>query len=497
MNAPITRRAAVGGLTATLLADGAATYAAAAPRPDVIVILADDLGYGDPSITPGGRIPTPHLERLAAEGVRCETGYSSAPVCAPSRAGLMTGRYQQRFGFEYNNGPAERDLSQGLGLDVGERTIADLLRRAGYRTGAVGKWHLGSADPFYPTNRGFDEFVGFLPGASSYIDPRVPGVHVSYGAHGDELLQNPQVLQRLTRRVHDRIVEGPERTVVHDEERYLTDVWGERAADFVRRHAASPSPYFLYVAFNAPHTPHMVTDEYYARFADAPTHQVRVYSGMIAALDDAIGRILRAVDEGGRSSDTLIVFGVDHGCAMYVPGLCRCVPLRGGKLSHYEGGTRVPFVVRWPRRLPSGTVYPHAVSLLDVLPTCAAAAGASLPADRVYDGVDLVPYLRGARTHGPHETLFWRREPLRSVRHGDWKLWEAHDPSGVYGDYTFLFDLRADPRENRDLSAREPDVVAALRSLLNAWSAAMIPPRWPSRPPITFDVCGRTFTLPI
>lgn len=215
----------------------------AAARPNIILILADDLGYADISVYPGGRFPTPNIERIARDGVLFADGYATAPVCGPSRAGLLTGRYQQRFGFEYNDGPAKRDVRRGLGLATGELTLAQLLQRAGYHTGMIGKWHLGSAPQFYPLRRGFDEFVGFLPGQSSYIDPRLPGVHMSYGPLGDDVIQD----------LH------PRRSVVHNERQYLTDYFGDRAARFIRDHSQADQPYFLYLAFNAPHAPHTVT----------------------------------------------------------------------------------------------------------------------------------------------------------------------------------------------------------------------------------------------
>jgi len=520
----------------------APTASASAPRPNVIMILADDLGYADISAYKIDRFQTPNIDRIGLQGVRFTDGYATAPVCAPSRAGLMTGRYQERFGFEYNDGPAKRNLAEGLGLAVGEVTLAQLLKASGYHTGMVGKWHLGSQPQFYPMNRGFDEFVGFLPGEISYMDPDQPGVHVSFGPLGDsaakagriapnndperagreppamgqrEMTQpptsqpgrQPTIGQpRMGQRIADtfrrgganQIIEGADRHVVHNEGEYLTDYFADRATDFIRRGSQSGQPYFLYLAFNAVHSPHMVTAKYYDRFPQIKNHQQRVYAAMIAALDDAVGRVLDAVDASGQAGNTLIYFASDNGCAMYWPGLCSCTPLRGGKLSHYEGGVRVPFMMRWPARIKPGLVYRNVVSLLDVLPTSVAAAGGKLPTDRIYDGVDLAPYLTGHKTGDPHNMLAWRRLPLFSIREGDWKLWESvDDKTGKYGEYKLLFNLKDDLNETTNLADRYPRKVRELERHVHEWAHGMMDPQWPSKPPKSFSVCGTPFVLPI
>lgn len=486
---------------------------AAATKPNIIVILADDLGYADISAYKIDRFHTPNIDRIGMEGVRFTDGYATAPVCGPSRAGLMTGRDQDRFGFEYNLDLAQANSPQGLGLAVGEVTIAQLLKDAGYHTGLIGKWHLGNKDQFYPTNRGFDEFVGFLPGETSYMDPTLPGVHVSYGPLGDDVLksqmqpgiQDDDADRRLSRiagtferRPANDIIEGDDRQVVHNEHEYLTDYFGDRAAEFIQRNAKSGKPYFLYLAFNAVHAPHMVTAKYYDRFPQIEDHQMRVYAAMVAALDDNVGRVLDAVNASGQGNNTIIYFASDNGCAAYFPSLCSCTPLRGGKLSHYEGGTRVPFMMRWPGHIQPGTVYREVVSLLDVLPTSVAAAGGRLPTDRVYDGVDLMPYLTGKKTGPPHDMLAWRRLPLFSIRQGDWKLWESvNDQTGKYGEYKLLFNLKDDLNETTNLAGRNPQKVKELEDLVHQWAKSMTDPRWPSRKPVTYNVCGTPFALPI
>lgn len=483
------------------------------PRPNIIVILVDDLGYADISAYKINRFQTPNVDRIGMEGVRFTDGYATAPVCGPSRAGLMTGRYQERFGFEYNLDLVQANSPQGLGLTVGEVTIAQLLKDAGYHTGLIGKWHLGTQDQFYPINRGFDEFVGFLPGETSYIDPRQPGVHVSFGRLGDEALsiQAPSALHdddfgggidriagTFDRKPRNQIVEGTDRQVVHNEREYLTDYFGDRATDFIQRSSQSTKPYFLYLAFNAVHAPHMVTAKYYDRFRQVQNHQMRVYAAMISALDEQVGRILDAVEASGQTGNTIIYFASDNGCASYFPGLCSCTPLRGGKLSHYEGGTRVPFMMRWPQHIQPGLVYRDVVSLLDVLPTSVTAAGSRLPTDRVYDGVDIMPYLIGEKTGSPHNMLAWRRLPLFSIRERDWKLWESvDDKTGQYGEYKLLFNLKDDLNETTNLAAKNPQEVRHLERLVQESAKMMTDPKWPSRRPPRFDVCGTPFTLPI
>jgi arylsulfatase A-like enzyme len=460
---------------------------AAATRPNVIVILADDLGYADISAYGIERIATPNIDRIGAEGVKFTDAYAAAPVCSPSRAALMTGRYPSRYGFEYNNGPPQRDVEQNLGLDVREITIAQALKRNGYRTGLVGKWHLGTNADFYPTNRGYDEFVGFLAGATSYIDPRLPGVRYIQPA-GSSLA--PTVTR--DRSVHLRIIEGPQRTVVQNEHEYLTEYFARRGVEYIERNAKSDDPYLLYLAFNAPHDPLIVTQKYYDRFPHIASEESRIYAAMISALDDAVGSILDAVARSGEADDTIVYFMSDNGCAAYLGRICACEPLRGGKLSHYEGGLRVPLMMRWPARIEPNRVERRMVSLMDVFTTTLIAAGGELPGDRVYDGVDLMPYLSGRKPGHPHDALMWRRSPLVSIRQGEWKLWKS-----LTGEYTLLFNLRTDPNETTNLAEREPVRVKELEDAIDQWAKDLQDPSWPSQPPKTYSVCGAPFTLPI
>jgi arylsulfatase A-like enzyme len=492
----------MGGMAAASVGLVQAKAAQTAAKPNVIVILADDLGYADISSYKIGRFKTPNIDRIGLQGVRFTDGYASAPVCGPSRAGLQTGRYQERFGFEYNNGPAVRDLKEGYGLDTKEITLAQLLKAQGYHTALFGKWHLGMQDQFYPTNRGYDEFIGFLPGQTSYMDPNDPEVHLSLAAaaadEGGAASKAETNMRQFTRNALAQIVDGPSKTIVHNEKEYLTDYLGDRDAEFIRANAKTGKPYFLYAAFNAVHAPLMVTKKYYDRFPDIKDDQLRTYAAMVASLDDNVGKILDAVDASGQAKNTIVVFASDNGCAEYYEGMCSCEPLRGGKLSHYEGGTRVPFMIRWPEHYKAGTVYRKVASLLDVLPTAVAAAGGKLPGDRVYDGVDLTPFLTGQKQGDPHDMLVWRRRPLVSIRKGDWKLWESvNDETGKYGEYKLLFNLKTDLNETTNVADKNPEKVKELEGLIHQWAKDMTDPKWPSRPPPTFSVCGTPFTLPI
>jgi len=490
---------ASGGLSAYLwFALSHARSVSAASEPNIIMILADDLGYADISAYKVGRFRTPNIDRIGMQGVRFTDGYASAPVCGPSRAGLQTGRYQERFGFEYNNGPAARDLREGYGLSLGEVTLAQLLKTRGYHTGLTGKWHLGMQEKFYPTNRGYDEFVGFLPGETSYMNPDLPGVHLSMRSSAGDDDADSNGKAQFRRRPLTQILEGPDRRVVHNEDQYLTDYFADRDAAFIRKTAQTGQPFFLYAAFNAVHAPLMVTQKYYDRFPEIKDEQLRVYAAMVSALDDGVGKILDAVDASGQTNNTIIFFASDNGCAAYFPGLCSCEPLRGGKLSHYEGGTRVPFMMRWPGHIKPGLVYREVVSLLDVLPTSVAAAGAQLPTDRIYDGVNILPFVTGGKTGTPHDMLVWRRQPLVSIRKGDWKLWESvNDTTGKYGEYKLLFNLRSDLNETANVAASNPKKVKELEDLIHEWAKDMSDPKWPSRPPVKYEVCGTPFTLPI
>jgi arylsulfatase A-like enzyme len=431
----------------------------AARKPNIVFILGDDLGYCDVSMYGCREIPTPNIDAIAAAGVKFTNGYVTAPVCSPSRAGLMTGRYQHRFGFEFNAGPLQRALAEPeMGLPASEITLAELMKQSGYATGMVGKWHLGMHDKFHPLKRGFDEYFGFLFGANMYIDPDLPGVKSS----------DPEGVGVRIRTQRNPIVRG--QTPVEERE-YLTDAFAREAIAFIERHRNES--FFLYAPFNAPHTPLQATQKYIDRFPQIKDEKRRIYAAMVSALDDAVGAILKKLRETGLEQDTLVVFLSDNGCATYT-NACTNDPLRYGKLTHFEGGYRVPFALKLPAKIKAGTIYQQPISSLDLFPTAVALAGGKLPADRAYDGVDLLPFLTGQKKAAPHEVLCWRNGENATVRKGNWKLFKG-------GDQYWLYDLSKDIGEQQNVADKYPAIVAQLKQEFSAWEARMKQPMWPCR----------------
>jgi arylsulfatase A-like enzyme len=437
----------------------------AARKPNVVFILGDDLGYCDVSMYGCKEIPTPNIDSIGKNGIKFTNAYVSAPVCSPSRAGLMTGRYQQRFGFEFNAGPLQRAINtKNMGLPLTEITLAQVMKKAGYATGMVGKWHMGMNDKYFPTQRGFDEYFGFLFGANLYIDPNKPGVMTRRGnlagGAGNDSTRSP--LNPIYRNM----------TAVNEDE-YLTDAFAREAVAYIDRH--QKEPFFLYAPFNAPHEPFQATQKYLDRFPNVKDERRRVYMAMVSALDDGVGAILKKLRETGLEKDTLVVFLSDNGCATYT-GACTNDPLRFGKLTHLEGGFRVPFAMQWPGHLKAGVASDQVISSLDLFPTAVAIADGELPKDRVLDGVNLMPYLTEQKRTSPHEVLCWRNGPNGAVRKGNWKLFKA-------GDHYWLYDLSKDIGEQKDLAAARPEIVEQLKKEFARWEAQMKEPLWPCRKP--------------
>jgi arylsulfatase A-like enzyme len=434
-------------LAVLLLAPLTALHAAGAPKPankpNILIILSDDQGYADAGFQGGKEVPTPHLDTLAKSGVRCTSGYVTHPFCSPSRAALMTGRYQQRFGHE--NNPVYDPLDEREGLPLTERLLPQFMKDAGYQTGWIGKWHLGSSTAHAPWNRGFTETFGFIGGGHSYINWK-PNKH--------------QYNLMLTR--NGEPVEVTE---------HLTTAFGNEASAFIRRH--TNGPWMLYLAFNAPHTPHQPTAEREARFAGIADRKRRKCLAQISLLDDAVGGVTAALAESGQTGRTLVFFFTDNGGPTDQAAVN--TPLRGHKGQIYEGGVRVPFLVSWPGRLPAGVTCDAPVSSLDVCATALALAGMPMPTDKKYDGVNILPYLAGETKMPPHERLFWRTGGgwESAIREGRWKLDRPH------GKPVALYDLSDDIGESKDLAAAKPDIVARLTAALDAWNKELIPPAFP------------------
>jgi arylsulfatase A-like enzyme len=423
-----------------------ATLFAADPKPNILFIVGDDMGYSDVGFHGCRDIPTPNLDALAASGVRFTNGYVSGPYCSPTRAGLLTGRYQTRFGHEFNPGGG----AGKHGLPTTETTIADRLKAAGYATGLVGKWHLGAEPAMQPQQRGFDEFFGFLGGAHSYFE--VNG-----------------------------FLRGTEKVKDLD---YATDAFGREAVDFIERHKARP--WFLYLAFNAVHTPMHATDARLEKFAKIEDKQRRTYAAMMLAMDEAIGNVRKKLVDAGLEKNTLVVFISDNGGPTMrgttTNGSVN-LPLRGSKRTTLEGGIRVPFVLSWPGKIEPGTNDALAIQL-DLTVSALVAAGVK-QVDAKLDGVNLLPLLTGETKTAPHDALYWRFGEQMAIRAGDYKLvrYDSNADTQTGGrkqpvTEVKLYNLKDDLGESKDLAAAQPDKVKELQAKWDAWNASNVKPLW-------------------
>ncbi|MFM8336355.1 MAG: sulfatase [Opitutaceae bacterium] len=428
-------------------------------RPNVLVIVADDLGYADIGVHGGCEVRTPNIDALAASGVRCTSGYVTAPYCSPSRAGFLTGRYQTRFGHEFNPHVGDEAV---LGLPLAERTIADRLKSAGYSTALIGKWHQGFDAAHHPQSRGFDEFFGFLVGGHNYL-LHAKAAPKFGSAHSHDLIYRGREVQKL--------------------EGHATDLFTDEAIRFMRRDPAKP--WFLYLAYNAVHTPLEIAERWRERLPAAVTDPARRgYLALLLGLDEAIGRVSAHLRASGQEKETLVFFLSDNGGSgrkgffAYNTGVNR--PLRGDKGQMLEGGIRVPFFVSWPGRLPAGTIFDHPITALDILPTALAAAGRARPDG--LEGADVLAHLDGTRKDEPHAALFWRFGPQRAVRRGNWKLVDWRDFEAKTNSGWQLFDLAKDIGETDDLAAKHPERVAALAAEWARWNAGNREPLWSGTP---------------
>jgi arylsulfatase A-like enzyme len=411
---------------------------------NVVIILADDLGYADIGVQASSKdVVTPNIDSIAKNGVRFTQGYVSCPVCSPSRAGLLTGRYQERFGYEANPVAA---YDGKFGLPHDQITLANALKSAGYATGAFGKWHEGNIPEYRPLLRGFDEFFGFLGGMHGYMANR------SIESQGWNCIRRGD-------------------TPV-DEKEYLTDAISREAVSFIERH--HDQPFFAYVAYNAVHVPQQATQKYLDRFKDVKDRSRQLMLAMLAAEDDGVGRILEELRKEHLEENTLVIFLSDNG-GPTAENASRNAPLRGFKGQVWEGGIRIPFMVQWKDHIAAGRVLDQPVISLDLFPTALAVAGAETPKNVKLDGVNILPLLQGQTSVKPHDTLYWRFLPQWAIRDGDYKLERARD--GV----TRLFDLSKDLSEHDDLMSTEPQIAKQLRTKFDAWNAELKDPLWPGR----------------
>jgi arylsulfatase B len=441
-------------------------------RPNAIVIVIDDLGYGELGCY-GGTAATPNLDRLAAGGVRFTQAYVTAPFCAASRAAMLTGTHQCRFGFERNPIGAQNSDPR-IGLPSGIRTMSEHLRESGYATGLIGKWHLGGTAVYHPERRGFDQFVGFLHEGHSYV-PRPWEGHTTWlrrkslpdGSKGRWSSSDGRV-HWTTHMGHFEPDYDADNPILRSSQsvdcrRNLTDFFADEAVEFIERHRSQP--FLLWLAFNAVHSPMQAQDRFLERFASVQDVHRRIFLAMLAQLDDAVGRVDSKLSELGLREDTLVFVLSDNG------GPTRELtssnhPWRGEKGQLWEGGIRVPMLLRWPAGLAEPTVEPRVVSSLDMLPTVLAATHAKSPPPM--DGHDLIAAMREPTKQPIHKALYWRAGHQAAYRRGDWKLVRFAGTNAPWQ----LYDLKNDPGEQRDLAQENSD---QLKSMIDGWTST---PRW-------------------
>jgi len=483
--------------------EGPATPPPGDRRPNIILIVADDLGINDLTATGSGvargAVPTPNIDAIAHEGAMFDRGYAASATCSPSRAAMMSGRYASRFGFEIAGVPVllargyakserhalrqpiyhadhERDTppSRDLGMPADQITIAEALKTRGYHTMHIGKWHLGESPSMRPESQGFDESLGFMPAASKYGPDSAPELVAA------RLLYDP-IDRFLWDAAPDAVQwNGGQRFHVPH---YMTDYFAEQAAKAIG--ANRNRPFFLYLAFNAPHTPFQALRSDYDALPAIRDHKTRVYGAMIRALDRGVGRVMATLKAQGLDRHTLVIFTSDNGGAWYagLPDINR--PYRGWKATYFEGGIRVPIFMRWPTHITPGQHKQAPAQHIDLFATIAAAASAPAPTDRRMDSVNLLPLVAGDASAPVDRPLFWSTGAYRAVRAGDWKLQVSERPNRIW-----LFNLAKDPTERTNLAAREPQQVARLLAMLAAHAAQMPRPLWPAlvEMPIRIDV---------
>ncbi len=404
-------------------------------KPNIIIILADDAGYSDFGFMGSDEIKTPNLDQLAFDGVTFNNAYVSASVCSPSRAGLLTGMYQQRFGHECN---LDSDVNNSF--DPNQITIAEALKTEGYNTGLIGKWHLGDKTQNHPLKNGFDYFWGFISGARNYFyDP-------------NEEFRNSirNVVENYTQTKFDG---------------YLTDVLGDKAIGFINKNHQSNNPFFLFLSFNAPHTPMHAKDDVLEKFKDNPR---QVYASMMWSMDEAIGNVVEALKENDQYDNTIIYFLSDNGAAM--SNDASPFPFKGWKGNQYEGGIKTPMIMTWKNKIKSNTQFDGFISALDIFKTSLEASSVNKEYMINADGKNIINYLNDNNIK--NENLFWRKDKMATVRSGEYKLIRLNDTS------TVLYNIKKNYFEDFDLKINEPQVHDSLLKLLSSWENTLIDPNW-------------------
>ena len=404
-------------------------------KPNIIIILADDAGYSDFGFMGSDEIKTPNLDQLALDGVTFNNAYVSASVCSPSRAGLLTGMYQQRFGHECN---LDSDVNNSF--DPNQITIAEALKTEGYNNGLIGKWHLGDKTQNHPLKNGFDYFWGFISGARNYF-------------------YNPNEVNRNSIR---NVVENYSQTKF---EGYLTDVLGEKAISFINKNNQSNNPFFLFLSFNAPHTPMQAKEEVLKKFKDNPR---QVYASMMWSMDEAIGNVIDALKENNQYDNTIIYFLSDNGAAM--SNNASPFPFKGWKGNQFEGGIKTPMIMTWKNKIKSNTQFDGFISALDIFKTSLEVSNVNDELMVNADGKNIMNYLNDNIIQ--NENLFWRKDKMATVRSGNYKLIRLNDTS------TVLYNIENNFFEDLDLKLIEPSIHDSLFKLLLAWEDRMIDPNW-------------------
>jgi arylsulfatase A-like enzyme len=426
-------------------------YSQKTQKPNIVIILVDDMGYADVGFNGCKDIPTPNIDRIATNGVKFTNGYVCFSVCGPSRAGLLTGRYPQRFGYERN--PQYRPHDPNMGLPKEEKTLAEALKQVGYTSGIIGKWHQGADISNHPLNRGFDEFFGHLGGGHRYF-PEELTIQDSYAVDNDEGMSYKTWIMRNHNPIQTK--------------KYLTDEFSDEAVRFVEKH--QKQPFFLYLAYNAPHSPLQATQQYLDRFPNIEDQKRKTYAAMVSAVDDGVGKVLDKLESLKLDKNTLVYFLSDNGGPEKDNGSDNGV-LREGKSSIYEGGYRVPFAMQWKGTVKP-SVYENPISSLDIFATIAALSKIPIKADCPLDGVNMIPYITGKNKGLPHETIYLRKfdEKGYSVRNKDLKLVLKKD--GV----PQLYDLAKDIGEQNDIAQQYPEEVKKLEAIRKEWDSQLIEP---------------------
>lgn len=463
-------------------------------RPNVIIIVADDLGKSEVSAYGKSEVETPNIDKIGANGVVFNDAYVTSPVCAPSRAAILTGKYQQRYGFETQ--PMEfypkskikyalakkakrlgdwnvvtepsypsKDMLEHQGVPLNEVSLAEVYQNAGYETALIGKWHLGFGTEHQPLNRGFDYHYGFLGAFSRYTpEEKTPGYNTFIQ---DDFSSKYQ--WKVGRSRNAKILENGQEVIEKD---YLTFAFANKAKSFISKN--KDTNFFLMLNFNAPHVPFQAPEEYYKQFSHIKDENRRVYLAMIKALDDGIGSIMNHLDALNLSENTIVYFISDNGGASYTKATTNA-PLKGGKLTLFEGGINVPFMMQWKGTIPAGTVYENAVSALDIFPTSLQASSIKQKNQTSLDGVNLLPFLKKETDGIPHETLYWRCDHVRAIRHKNWKMiLSARD------NWLHLYNLDTDKGEMIDLSELNAQEKENLSQFFEAWNKDLpTKPLWP------------------